>query len=72
MAINVFLVFFHGATTATFRKHLWIYAVICYGAPLIPALALLFVRDDSRGSVYGDATVSRRHASHLLCCKKGN
>ena len=59
MAVNVFLVFFYRANTATFKQYLWVYAVVCYGVPLVPALALLFVRDDSRGAVYGDATVRR-------------
>lgn len=57
MAANVLLVFFYGASTTMFRQYLWVYAVICYGVPLIPAVALLFVRDSQRGAVYGDATV---------------
>jgi hypothetical protein len=60
MAVNVFLVFFFGASTVTFRQHLWIYAVVCFGIPLVPALVLLFIRDKERGPVYGDATVSPR------------
>jgi hypothetical protein len=57
MAVNVFLVFFFGANPSSFRKHLWIYCVICFGAPFIPALALLLIKDESGARIYGDATL---------------
>ncbi|SPN96595.1 related to G protein coupled receptor like protein [Cephalotrichum gorgonifer] len=56
MAINVFLVFFVGANPATFRKHVWIYCVVCFGLPFIPAVACLLVKGE-KGRVYGDATL---------------
>ena len=58
MAVNVFLVFFFGANPSSFRKHLWIYCLVCFGAPGIPAVACLLIQNDQRGRVYGDATVS--------------
>lgn len=58
MAVNVFLVFFMGANPASFRKYLWIYCVVCFGIPFVPALACLLVSDTQRRRVYGDATVS--------------
>jgi hypothetical protein len=57
MAVNVFLVFFFGANPSSFRKHVWLYCLVCFGAPAIPAIACLLIRDE-RGKVYGDATVS--------------
>ncbi|PHH84821.1 hypothetical protein CDD83_1327 [Cordyceps sp. RAO-2017] len=57
MAVNVFLVFFNNADPETFRKYLWAYCVVCFGGPLIPAIALISVRGDSRGPVYGDAAL---------------
>lgn len=56
MAVNVFLVFFFGANPASFRKHLWVYCIICFGAPAIPAIVCLLV-PTSDGKIYGDATV---------------
>lgn len=58
MAVNVFLVFFLGANPASFRKHLWLYCLVCFGAPAIPAIACLLIQNEQQGRVYGDATVS--------------
>ena len=58
MAVNVFLVFFFGANPSSFRKHVWIYCVVCFGAPAIPAIACLLIKtDNGNGRIYGDATV---------------
>ncbi|KAK7732543.1 hypothetical protein SLS53_008429 [Cytospora paraplurivora] len=54
MAVNVYMVFFMSFNPTTFRQYLWIYCVICFGLPSIPAFVFLFVRQD-RGLVYGDA-----------------
>ena len=58
MAVNVFMVFFFAANPNAFRKHLWIYCIICFGGPGIPALVCLLIRDPKKGLVYGNATVS--------------
>ncbi|OIW34663.1 family A G protein-coupled receptor-like protein [Coniochaeta ligniaria NRRL 30616] len=57
MAINVYMVFFLAANPTSFRQYLWIYCLVCYGAPALPAIILLLVRGDPRGPVYGNATL---------------
>lgn len=65
MAVNVFLVFFNNADPAMFRKFTWVYVVICFGGPMLPAIILLSIRDDKRGPVYGDAAVRNSiHHTH--------
>ncbi|KAM3473387.1 hypothetical protein MY5147_004788 [Beauveria neobassiana] len=58
MACNVFLVFFCNVDPAMFTRYIWAYCVVCFGGPLIPAIALISIKDRSRGPVFGDATVS--------------
>jgi hypothetical protein len=58
MAVNVYLVFFHNMNPSVFRRYTWVYCVICYGGPMLTAVALLIVRKDDRGLIYGDAVVS--------------
>lgn len=58
MAINVYMVFFLAANPTSFRQYLWIYCLVCYGAPALPAIVLLLIRGNPRGPVYGNATVS--------------
>lgn len=58
MAVNVYMVFFLAANPTSFRQYLWVYCLICYGAPALPAIVLLLIRGDPRGPVYGNATVS--------------
>lgn len=60
MAVNVYMVFFMSFNPTTFRQYLWIYCVICFGLPAIPAFVFLFIREE-RGLVYGDAAVSKPH-----------
>ncbi|KAL6872860.1 G-protein coupled receptor protein [Trichoderma novae-zelandiae] len=57
MAFNVFLVFFHNANPASFRKRIWIYCLICFGGPLLPAIVLVSIRDDAKGPVFGNAAL---------------
>lgn len=57
MAVNVYMVFFLAANPNSFRQYLWIYCLVCFGAPALPALICLILRRDSRG-IYGNATVS--------------
>lgn len=58
MAINVLLVFYFQATPESFQSWWWVYCLICYGGPFTIALVLLFVHNEKRGPVYGEATVS--------------
>jgi amino acid transporter len=58
MAINVYLVFFHHFDAARLKKLYWLYALICYGLPFIPAIFCLFYVSKGKGKMYGDATVS--------------
>lgn len=60
MAANVYLVFFHNADPESFRKYLWVYCLVCYGGPMMPAIVLMAIRKDPRGLVFGDAAVSER------------
>ena len=57
MAINVFLVFFYGAIPSSFRHYVWLYCLVCFGGPFIPAIVLLLARPNGR-LMYGNATVS--------------
>lgn len=57
MAVNVFLVFYFRTSPDSFRRWWWLYCLICYGGPLVIALALLLVKSP-RGPIYGQATVS--------------
>jgi hypothetical protein len=56
MAINVFLVFFYGASPSSFRRYLWLYCLVCFGGPFIPAIVLLLARPGGQ-HMYGNATV---------------
>lgn len=58
MAFNVFVVFYCNVDPTCFRKYVWLYIIVCFGGPLIPAITLISIRDDERGPVYGDAAVS--------------
>ncbi|KAH8123705.1 hypothetical protein FP744_10005767 [Trichoderma asperellum] len=57
MAFNVFLVFFNNANPAVFRKRIWIYCIICFGGPLVPAIVLVSIHDDAKGPVFGNAAL---------------
>ncbi|KAL1860730.1 hypothetical protein VTK73DRAFT_7201 [Phialemonium thermophilum] len=57
MAINVYMVFFMAANPNSFRQYLWLYCLICFGAPATPALVCLVIRKSPRGLIYGNATL---------------
>ncbi|KPM45392.1 hypothetical protein AK830_g1221 [Neonectria ditissima] len=57
MAVNVFLVFFFNASPRTFRKYAWVYCVVCFGGPMIPAVVLISIRVPNRGLIFGDAAL---------------
>ncbi|KAM0326305.1 hypothetical protein ACHAQA_006903 [Verticillium albo-atrum] len=46
MAVNVYLVFFFGASPASFRRYLWLYCIICFGGPFIPAILWCWINGD--------------------------
>lgn len=56
MAVNVFLVFFFALNPNAFRDYLWLYCLVCYGLPSIPAIVLL-AHSPSSTHYYGNATV---------------
>lgn len=57
MAVNVFLVFFFAANPNSFRNYLWLYCLVCFGIPGIPAVICLVYKPGGR-HIYGNATVS--------------
>ncbi|KAJ4408239.1 hypothetical protein N0V85_004264, partial [Neurospora sp. IMI 360204] len=56
MAVNVFLVFFFALNPNAFRDYLWLYCLVCYGLPSIPAIVLL-AHSPATTRYYGNATV---------------
>lgn len=56
MAVNVYLVFFRRFDATRLRRLYWIYAVLCYGIPFIPAMVCLLLKTN-KGQIYGNATV---------------
>lgn len=57
MAVNVYMVFFMAYNPDNLNKRLWLYCLICFGIPAIPAsVCLLYAPNGQR--IYGNATVS--------------
>lgn len=56
MAVNVYLVFFMGSNPLSFRKYLWIYCLVCFGLPAVPAFVCLLYQPHGV-KIYGNATV---------------
>jgi hypothetical protein len=57
MAINVYLVFFRNYSVDRLRSLDIIYLLACYGLSFVPALVFLFISNESRGRMYGPATI---------------
>ncbi|KAG5990325.1 hypothetical protein E4U43_004308 [Claviceps pusilla] len=57
MAVNVFLVFFNNADPSLFQHYTWVYCIICFGGPMVPAVVLVSVRGDPKGPMIGDAAL---------------
>jgi hypothetical protein len=57
MAINVYIVFFQRFDAKRLCRLEWIYFVLCYGIPLVPALVFLLKRPSSHPWFYGNATL---------------
>jgi hypothetical protein len=58
MAVNVYLVFFRRYDAHRLKRLYWVYAIICYGLPFLPAIFCLFYKTKAKGKMYGNATVS--------------
>ncbi|KAK4200035.1 putative G-protein coupled receptor [Triangularia verruculosa] len=56
MAVNVYMVFFMAYNPNNFHRHLWIYCVICFGLPAVPAVVMLF-HQPGDVHMYGNATL---------------
>ncbi|MCJ1382530.1 hypothetical protein MMC17_005643 [Xylographa soralifera] len=56
MAINVYLTVFKKYNAEKLKSMEWIYLLVCYGGPLIPALAYCFI-STGNGKIYGNATL---------------
>lgn len=56
MAVNVYMVFFMAYNPNNFHRHLWMYCVVCFGVPAVPAVVMLFHRPGDV-HMYGNATV---------------
>ncbi|KAK4044351.1 hypothetical protein C8A01DRAFT_31404 [Parachaetomium inaequale] len=56
MAVNVYMVFFMSYPPNNFHNHLWLYCLICFGIPALPAfICLLYAPNGKR--IYGNATL---------------
>lgn len=56
MAVNVYMVFFMAYNPNNFHRHLWMYCVVCFGVPAVPAVVMLFHRPGDV-HMYGNATL---------------
>ncbi|KAL2136204.1 hypothetical protein VTI74DRAFT_5082 [Chaetomium olivicolor] len=56
MAVNVYMVFFMSYHPNNFHNHLWLYCLICFGIPAIPAFICLFYVPNGQ-RIYGNATL---------------
>ena len=57
MAVNVFMVFFLHYNADVLMKYMWIYALVSFGLPAVPAFVCLLYHPEF-GQIYGNATVS--------------
>ncbi|KFY80789.1 hypothetical protein V498_08777, partial [Pseudogymnoascus sp. VKM F-4517 (FW-2822)] len=57
MALNVYLTFFHRFSGEQLIALEPYYLAFNYGVPFIPAIAFVFIRNEERGHIFGDATL---------------
>ncbi|PSR97164.1 hypothetical protein BD289DRAFT_459131 [Coniella lustricola] len=57
MAVNVYLTFYRKYDAQMLRKMELPYLLFCYGLPFIVALTYIFIKDATRGRMYGNATL---------------
>lgn len=57
MAVNVYLTFYYKYDAQKLRKMEIPYLLCCYGIPFVVALTYIFIKTESRGRMYGNATI---------------
>jgi hypothetical protein len=57
MACNVWLIFYRKYEKEELENLEKYYVLLCYGIPLVPAIAFFAVKSQSKGRMYGDATL---------------
>lgn len=57
MAINVYLTVFKNYNTDDLKRLEWIYLLVNYGLPFMPAFAYCFINVAGRGKIYGPAVL---------------
>jgi ABC-type arginine/histidine transport system permease subunit len=57
MACNVWLTFYRKYDKRQLRSLEKYYILLCYGIPLLPALVFFGVKSESKGRMYGNATL---------------
>lgn len=57
MAVNVYLTFYYKYDAQKLRKMEIPYLLCCYGIPFIVALTYIFIKTESKGRMYGNATI---------------
>ncbi|CZR56792.1 uncharacterized protein PAC_06681 [Phialocephala subalpina] len=55
-SITVLLIFYRRISVERIKKFWWLYCLLCYGLPFIPAITFLFYRDRN-GPIYGYAII---------------
>lgn len=55
MSVNVYLTFYHKFDAQKLRKVEPIYFALCYGLPFIVAFVCIFIHDEQKGKMYGNA-----------------
>ncbi|KAI0157336.1 hypothetical protein GGR57DRAFT_63893 [Xylariaceae sp. FL1272] len=55
MAFNVYLTFYRKFDAARLRGMEKWYLLVCYGIPLVPGLIYIFISNEQKGRIYGDA-----------------
>ena len=57
MAINVYLTLFKKYNATQLKALEWRYLSLCYGVPFVIAFVYIFIDTESRGKIYGSASV---------------
>ena len=57
MAMNVYLTVFKNYNTDDLKRLEWIYLLVNYGLPFIPAFAYCFINIAGKGKIYGPAVL---------------
>lgn len=65
MAVNVYLIVYRSYDIESLRRLEWKYMVGITTVTFIPALVLLFIRDEDNGPMYGSVTV-RNQFNYVL------